>query len=202
MSTMTSLAKRLPILSLALVLGACSSTGLAESWVDPGLKELPHFKKVFIAYLGVDTAAQRVAEDSLAKHLKAREVVKKYVLYPDTRDLDAKKVREELRDQGCDGAILMRLVRVEQQVSSTPMHPADYYSFGGDWGNAYPTGVDVRTDEIVHVETNVYSLENDKILYSARSESFNPSSTSKLIDEIATAVAEDLEKRGLNRPVK
>lgn len=192
-----SLTHRLLALSLALALGACASTGLAESWVDPATKELPHFQRVFVAYLGADTATQRVAEDSLAKHLKAPEVLACYALFPDARQLDPARLREELRAKGCDGAVVMRLARVEQQVSATGGYPSHYYSFGGYWGHPY--AVDVRTDEIVHVETNVYTLADDKLVYSARSETFNPSSTAKLIDEIATAIAEDLESKGLKR---
>ena len=126
------------LLSLALVLGACASTGLAESWVDPETKELPHFQRVFVAYLGADSAAQRLAEDSMAKHLSAPEVLKSYALFPDARELDPAKLREELRARGCDGAVLMRLARVEQEISSTAVYPAHYYSFGGYWGHAYP----------------------------------------------------------------
>ena len=57
--------------------------------------------------------------------------------------------------------------------------------------------MDQRTDEIVHVETNVYSLAEDKLIYTARSESFNPGSSEDLMNEIATAIAKDLKKKGL-----
>lgn len=182
-----------------LGLAACTSTSLSESWIEPSVKELPRFQKTFVAYLGGDTAAERVAEDALAKHLSAPEVVKKYELFGDGQQLDKNKVRDELRAKGFDGAVVMRLSRVEEQVSSTPMYPPDYYSMGGYWGNAYPYGVDVRTDEIVHIVTNVYSVADDKLLYSARSETFNPGSTLQIVDEIAEAVAKDLEAKGLKR---
>lgn len=184
---------------LALALGACASTGIQESWIDPSTKELPRFEKVFVAYLGADSAAQRLAEDSMAKHLAAREVVKSYALYPDAQGLDPVKVKDELRAQGCDGAVMMRLARIEQEISATSPHPGYYGTFGGYWGHGYGAPVDVRTDEIVHMETNVYSLTDDKLLYSARSETFNPSSTEQLVDEIAAAIAKDLDARGLKR---
>jgi len=184
---------------MTLALGACASTGIAESWIDPGTKELPRFKKVFVAYIGADSAAQRLAEDSMAKHLAAPEVLKSYALYPDAKGLDPARVKDELRAQGCDGAVMMRLARIEQEISATSTHPGYYGSFGGYWGHGYGAPVDVRTDEIVHMETNVYSLTDDKLVYSARSETFNPSSTEQLVDEIAAAIAKDLDQRGLKR---
>ena len=186
-------------LALALVLAACSSTGIAESWVDPGTKTLPRFQKVFVAYLGADSAAQHLAEDSMAKHLEAREVVKSYALLPDARGQDPLSVKEQLRAAGCDGAVLMRLTRVSQEVSTANAVPADASAFGRYWGYGSALPMEVRTDEIVHVETSLYSLVEDKLLYSASSESFNPGSTAELIDEIAEAVAADLRKKGLRR---
>lgn len=189
----------LSTLALGLALGACSATGIAESWVDPGTQQLPRFQKVFVAYMGTDAAAQRLAEDSIAKHLAAPEVLKSYVLYPDARGLDPLRIKDELRAQGCDGAVMMRLARVEQELSATSTDPGYHRSFGGYWGHGYGAPIEVRTDEIVHMETNLYSLAEDKLLYSARSETFNPSSTEDLVDEIAEAIAKDLEKRGLKR---
>lgn len=183
----------------ALTLGACASTGIAESWVDPGTQELPRFQKVFVAYMGTDAAAQRLAEDAIAKHLQAPAVLKSYELFPDARGLDPVRVKDELRAKGCDGAVMMRVARVEQELSTTGPQPGYYGSFGGYWGHGYGASMEVRTDEIVHMETNLYSLVDDKLLYSARSETFNPGSTEDLVDEIAEAIAKDLEKRGLKR---
>lgn len=186
---------------LVALLAGCASTGVAESWIEPSLSELPRFQKVFVAYLGADTSAQRHAEDALARHWKGAEVVKGYVLFPEGRELDPARMKAELRAAGCDGAVIMRLARVEQEVSFTPTtYPTHYRSFGGYWGQAYPTTMDVRTDEIVHVETNVYSLLDDRLIYAARSETFNPGSTDKLVNEIAEAICKDLESKGLARP--
>jgi hypothetical protein len=188
-------------------LASCASTSLAESWVTPSLTTMPRFEKVFVAYLGGDASAQRSAEDALAERLERTEVVKCYALFPDAlqlapggAELDPAKVKSELRALGCDGAVVMRLSRVEQELSWSPStYPAHYRSFGGYWGAAYPSAMDVRTDEIVHVETNVYSLADDKLLYAARSETFNPGSAAGMVGEIAAAIAEDLEEKGLSR---
>lgn len=196
---------RVLALTAFLALASCASTSLAETWVAPSLTVLPEFKKVFVAYVGGDASAQRSAEDALQKRLEATEVVKCYVQYPDTLALapariDPERIKADLRALGCDGAVILRLARVEQELSWSPStYPAHYRSFGGYWGHAYPSSMDVRTDEIVHVETNVYSLADDELLYAARSETFNPGSAADLVDEIAAAIADDLAQKGLSR---
>jgi hypothetical protein len=175
---------------------------LAESWVEPSLQSLPRFQRVFVAYLGGEASSQRTAEDSLAAHLAGAEVVKCYERFPGTlgrtpEPLDFERVKSELRALGCDGAVVLRLARVEREVSWSPStYPTHYRTFGGYW--AHPVG-DLRTDEIAHVETNVYSLTDDRLLYAARSETFNPASAARMVDEIAEAIAKDLEKKGLAR---
>jgi hypothetical protein len=194
---MTSRPLHVLLLASALVLGGCSSTGIEESWLDPSVQSLPGFRKVFVAYLGADAAVRRVAEDALAAHVRAPEVVPCYRLFPEAQGLEVGAVKARLRAEGFDAAVVMRLAGVEQEVSWEPSaYPAHYRSFGGYWG--YDPGV-MRTDEIVHVETNLYSLADDKLLYAARSETFNPRSTAKLVDEIAADVADDLEKKGVLR---
>jgi len=199
MSTRLQRLSRVLACLLLATLAACASTGLAESWVDPDTKELPRFQKVFVAYVGADAAAQRLAEDALERRLKSVEVLKCYALFPDARELDPARLKLDLRARGCDGAVVMRLARVEQEISATGAYPTPYHSFHSYWGYASPATMDVRTDEIVHVETNVYSLADDKLIYTARSESFNPSSTAGLVDEIAEAIGEDLRDKGLRR---
>ena len=89
---------------------------------------------------------------------------------------------------------------VEQEVSWSPSaySAGPYRTFGGYWGYPVDTGT-LYTSEIVHVETNVYALAEDKLVYAARSETFEPGSTKDLVDEIAEDVADDLRAKGVVR---
>src|SRR5688572_9827341 len=108
------------LVAAASLLAGCSSPGLAESWIDPSVQSLSGYDKVFVAYLGTDAAVQRVAEDAMAEHIHAAAVVRCYSLFPDTRELDAEKVKSKLREQGFDAAVVMRAAGVEQRVSESP----------------------------------------------------------------------------------
>jgi hypothetical protein len=71
-----------------------------------------------------------------------------------------------------------------------------YGMYGYGWGAAYSTGY-LRTDTIVSVETNLYQLDGDKLLWSGVTETFNPNEITKMVNEIADTVSKDLRSRGL-----
>jgi hypothetical protein len=182
---------------LALGLAACASTNLTDSWADPTLQAMPRFKKVMAAALNADPALRRSAEDALVASLKRTAAVPSYAIVPDWEGGSLDRIRDRLQKAGIDGVVTMRLASVEKEQTWVP---GTYSSFGGYWGYAYPMVYDpgyLRTDTIVRVETMVYSVADDKLLYAARSRTFNPSSAAETVKEIVASVAEDLKKRGL-----
>lgn len=105
------------------------------------------------------------------------------------------------------GAIVMRPVATEKEVVSVPAPShgtagTDYYYpsyYGGyyshGWGAPYES--ELRTNTIVSVETLVYSLEQNKLVWSGRSKTTNPEKVGPFIKELADAVADELKKEEL-----
>lgn len=54
-----------------------------------------------------------------------------------------------------------------------------------------------RTDITVFVETRVYSLKQDKLLWAGTSETQNPSAANAVIAELATLVLKEMKKAGV-----
>jgi hypothetical protein len=75
---------------------------------------------------------------------------------------------------------------------------------GGYWGHygydggavMYDPGT-VRTDTILKLQINIYSLAEGKLLWSGVSRTLNPSRIEKLVEDVTNAVREDLSDRGL-----
>ena len=63
---------------------------------------------------------------------------------------------------------------------------------------AWDTGY-LQTDTTVQIETIVYALKGEVLIWSGVSESTNPGSVRKLIQEIAVAVGVDVKKRNVIR---
>jgi hypothetical protein len=69
-----------------------------------------------------------------------------------------------------------------------------YYGYG--WGGAWGAST-VRTDTIVSIETLVYSMKQNKLVWAGQSQTTNPSRVDGLVKEIVAAAAREMKKEGL-----
>jgi hypothetical protein len=81
------------------------------------------------------------------------------------------------------------------------MYWGGYYGYG--WGMPwYGYGVDIHTNKVVSVETLVYSLRQNLLVWGGESTSTNPPSFDMLIHDTARKVTKELERQGLLAPQK
>ena len=188
--------------ALLLSLVGCASTSITDSWMDPGLTGPVDLGKVVVVFMSKDRAIRHSAEDALAASAGNQEVATSYTVFGNGKPKDADEAAEELRHLGFGGAIVMRIISEDKELSYSPgmSYPGYYGSFGSyyghGWGMAYSPGY-MTTNTIVKVETSVFSLEDDKLLWSGVSKSFNPSGAAKMVESVAKAIAKDLTARGL-----
>ncbi|MGD8330814.1 MAG: hypothetical protein PVJ49_15405 [Acidobacteriota bacterium] len=199
-------ARMVATLVLLVLLAGCLATSVRDSWVAPDVQSPLDFEKILVVFISPDAARRNSAEDALVARLGAdRAVASHTILSGDlvqNAQANEQAIRSQVSGQGFDAAIVMRLVNQEQQLTYTPgmVYPAYYGGFYGywgyGWGAAYSPGY-LSTDTVVSVETDLYSLEPDKLLYSGITETVNPSQVTQMVDDIATAVEQDLRKRRL-----
>jgi hypothetical protein len=185
---------KLFILSTLLIglLFACVSTKLEKSWADPSFNLNPNpYKKVLVVAPLKDAASQRIAEDKIVKQLKKSVGVQSYT-YLTSTETDPKILNEKLLKDGFDGIIVMHLTDVEKSVSYNPGT-----SYGGWYGyRSYTPGYYTENKTFL-VETNMYSVKDDKLMWSGTTSSLNPTSFDKSMDEIITAIKTELQKKGI-----
>jgi hypothetical protein len=188
------------IIVILSVLVACASTEIVESWRDRTAGPIG-FKKVVVFFFGKDQAMRRKAEDELVRQIKGTQSVTSYSLIPEAEFKDLDKVWDRLKERAFDGAVIMRLLGVEKEVTQVPgSYPGYYYSFRGYYRYTWPVVYDpgyLRTDRIARVETNLYSLAEDKLIWAGVSETFNPKNAVSLVGDVARSVAKDLKAKGL-----
>ncbi len=186
--------KMIVLLSLAGLLFACSpATRLEKSWADPSLtpETVKAFKKVLVIAPLNDETSQRIAEDKLVALLKNVEAVQSY-LYLTAEDTEQKQVIQKLKNDGFDGTILIRLKDVEKETTYQPGT-----SYGGWYGYRYATPGYYSENTTFMVETNLYSLESEKLLWSGTTSTLNPSKLDKTIDDIFATLRYEWQKKGL-----
>jgi hypothetical protein len=180
-------------------MGCWHATELAATWYDPhaGTANFHHAVAVFVSS---DASVRRSVEDDLARNFP--NTVPSYRVMEEIRTDDQDKIADALRGKGFDGAIIMRVVDVALQTTYVPgtyWYPQPY-GFAGYWRTAWASPYDpgaFAVDRIVTVETQVYSLKEDKLLFAARSNTTNPSSATKLTESVMRHVRKRMEKDGL-----
>jgi hypothetical protein len=166
-------------------------------------------KKVAALIVSKEEGIRYGAEDALAREITARGAVgvATHTVVPNEVIQDKDKAKEFLEKAGVVGVVAMRVVGKDKEINSGPgtYWGAPYYAsfwgpgyWGWGWGGVYRPGY-LRTDTIVTVETLVYSLPQDKLVWAGQSETTNPSRVGPFIQELTAKAAAELKKQGLIR---
>jgi len=179
---------------LALTLSSCSSTHVVTRWQDPATSHLV-FTKVLTLVIGGDQSLVRAGEDDLCRQVARVPCKPAYLAMPDSMRSDIPAAKALVRKEGFDGALVFRVVSDREKVTYTP--PSYGPSFWGyyRYAQAYRPG-SYRTDQLVRVETAIYSVTQDKLLWVGTTETVNPKSLSTLVEEVSKAVREELVREG------
>jgi hypothetical protein len=192
-----------------LLLSACTeSTVFVSTWKAPDATVIaPGNKTVAAVFVSTDESQRRAAEDTLAADLSARgsRGIASYVMLPAKQHYNADAARARLKEAGANGVVVMRVVAKDQQVTISPGAPppryyggfGPYWGYGWDYAYSQPT---VYTDTLVSVETLVYSLDQDKLLWASTSRTTNPKDLATLVTEVAAATVAEMTKQGLLAP--
>jgi hypothetical protein len=185
-------------MAAAVALTACyHSTQMAATWTDPSARSL-RFQHPITVFVTTSETMRRSVEDRMAS--KFPNATPAYRVLTTIDSTNGAQVRQQLNGMGFDGAIIMRVVSVTDQLAYVPgsyWYGGPYYSFAGYWGTAWGYPYDpgyVTQNQIVSMETQIYALATDKLIYAARSETTNPRSVNKLVDSVLRHVMEELQK--------
>lgn len=190
----------LALLALTLLAG-CSSTRLESSWKSPEATPLA-FTKVLVVAPGPDGVTRRTTEDALAKHITTAQVVTSYSVLPDGDALkDHAKVSAVAKEQGAQGIVVLRLVANHTEVNyAAGAYPAPYYGFRTYMSPRYGLApmmyepAMVSTTKVIGVETNLYRVTDDKLVWSGLTRTSDPGAIDSVVAETVEAVRAQLKK--------
>jgi hypothetical protein len=181
------------IFGLAAAAASCASTEMSSTWTEPSAKGA-ELSKVAVVCLAKDPGLRRMAENSAAANLTGAQAVPSYQVLGDTDLRNRDAVKQQLISQGFQGVLVMRLAGVDERVTAVggPYGTLDgYYDWAG--GMVYSPGY-LQTDTVVHVISNLYSLQDQKLIWSGVSETFDPASAQSFMNDVSKAVAKSLQK--------
>ncbi len=180
-------------LALLAATASCATTDMTSTWTDPSAKGAA-LSKVAVICLTKDAGLRHIAEDAAASHLTGAQAVPSYRILGEADLRDREAVKSKLAAAGVNGVLVMRLTGVSEQVSpmAGPYGTFDgYYDFAG--GAAFAPGY-LETDTIVHMVSNLYDLNQNKLIWSGTSQTFDPGSAKQFMNDVSKAVAKSLQK--------
>ena len=187
-----------------IILIGCNSTRITSSWREPNKEvTMDKLNKVLVVALFKDETSRRKAEDEMVNYLDGKGVVSYTYLDENFNKKNEEAIRQKIKADGFDGAVTMRLIDVEKEKVYTPgniaLYPTYYRNFSGyfyrNWSYYSEPGYYTIT-KIYKVETNVFSIKEDKIIWTGLTETTNPSGVKRLTEEITHVVYKTMVKEG------
>jgi hypothetical protein len=188
------------IMSLVLLISCGSMTSISKSWKDPSVSiSMTDLHKMLVVAFLRNEQSRKLVEDRLVARLKGKGVPS-YSYIGDLKD-KGEEIRQKLVRDSFGGVIVMRLLDVDKQVNyiqGGAVYPSYYGNFAtyyaSSWNGFYQPGY-YEQNKVYTVETNVYSVGLDKLVWSGVTTTPDPTKLDKTIDEIADVVAKEMRRQ-------
>ena len=207
---------RLLAISMLLVPGILSVHALAadvkfkSTWKSMEAGQVSFAGKKVAALVMTDDDSLRVSgEEALVRELTARglQMVASYRIVPKEEVKNPDSAKGWYERSGVEGVVAVRPISSDKVTTYTPATwTTPYYGtlwgyYGYGWGSMYIPGSS-REDTLVVVESLVFSVSKNQLLWAAVSETRNPKQLQKFVTDLVNATAKEMEKQGLSKAAR
>ena len=207
MSRMTNLIAALTCAAV-LVLSTCAAkTKLGDSWTDPDYSNGP-IKKILVVGVTAKEQRRQVFEDQFTRmfHTAGIAAEPSHELIPNVEKLTREIVESAIGGKGFDTVIVTRIIDADANYNRSPgglnAYPVTgfYNSLYGYYGQAWtivraPDYVEYK--EIYSLETNIYALSTEKLIWTVQSQAVKKLSAHEAIKTFTTKIIQRLKKDGI-----
>jgi|WetSurSiteA1Bulk_404760.scaffolds.fasta_scaffold56131_1 hypothetical protein len=192
---------------IALNVTAYGGVKYLTTWKNPEAKSGTWKGKKVVVFAGTFLKdGQQGAEQAMVRELAKLgiEGIPAYTLIPPAAEKDLELAKRIMTDAGISGALIMRVVDFKDETSvaigtayylgPTYMSYDGYFVVGGNFAIVPP---EIQAKTTYQIETRVYSLDQNKLLWTGISEAAKPEKVDKLIKQLADATRKELKKAGL-----
>ena len=163
-------------------------------------------QKVAALVIDSDESLRVAGEEALARELTERGMqgVPSYRFVPKEELKSAEQARGWYEKAGVQAVVALRVVSDEKKLQYQPSTwTSGYYSslwgyYGYGWGVVYDPGYK-RIDRYVSLETLIFSVPKNTLLWAGLSETENPKEPAKVIEEVVREAVSEMRKQGLAR---
>ena len=196
---------RIVITVLAFVAAAtvAAAPKFSSVWKAAEISQLKFAgKKVAALVITTDQSLQISGEEALARELSARHVqsIAAYRIVPREEMTSAETARGWFERAGVQGVVALRPVSYAKDRPSSPISWAPYSeSFWSYYHAGWATGVTLTRQDTssVVVDTLVFNLAPERLVWAATSETKNPKTLQSFVAELVDAVVREMQKMKL-----
>jgi len=193
------------ILSAAVAVVFADDPKFTSSWNAPDAAGVSFAgKKVAALVMTKDQNLRISSEEQLVRELKARgiDALATYRMMPQEESTSAEKARPWIERAGVEGVVALRPFSAERVRTYSPATWTTtsystlwgYYGYG--WTSYYDPG-GVRDDTTLVVETLVYSVPRDMLLWAGVSTTTNPKEAQAFISSLVKATVKEMRSKKL-----
>jgi hypothetical protein len=203
------------LLVLSVITWGCGPTQkITGSWASPEATAKGPYNKVFVVVLSPNSTANYDIEAQMANTLISRgfKVLRSTDIFPPkfsiTQDLTREQLTDAIAKRGCDAVLMLSLLdskEVESYNPGTVYAPVNYGYYGSYYGyynHYYPAVYSpgyYSVDKTYYLETNLYDLKDDILLWSVQSEARNPKDINTWFKSYSNMLISHLKSKGLNQ---
>ena len=194
---------------IAAVALACTPSGLGTTtvWSEPAIAaERVH--RIMTVFVTEDDELRRVAELDMAR--RVGNGVPAYLVVSTEHLSNEAWVRRRIRQSGLDGAMIARLVDVGPADAPAPANGSPNgshrvlppwtdggsHGFWGYWSDAW-TASETDRAGLVRVETALYSIAPDRLLWTGRSGPIQRATARAHVTDVVSQAAAEMRRRGV-----
>jgi len=201
---------------VAFLLSSCANTKISQSWVEPN--HTKSYNDLLIIGIAESEQSRRAYESYFITELEEHkiEAVASYTLIKSNEKMDRDTVVKAIDGLEIDAVLVTHMVAVDEE---TVYRPGNYgygygsvgygggYYGGGHYGGLYSYYPHVNsyvhkpgyytTHETYTLESNLYDVASEELIWSARTRTFSPESVDEVIVDLTKLLIKDLEDKGL-----
>jgi hypothetical protein len=181
-----------------------SAQDFTSVWRSPSAAKVSFAgKKIAALLITQDDSLRMSGEEALVRELSARgmQAVATYRMAPKEELQSAERARGWFERANVDGVVALRPISSDKRISyndSLWLSPSyntfwGYYGYG--WSSAVVIG-GVDRDTVVTVESLIYSMAEDRLLWAGVSETRNPKTLQKFIENLVKESVKELQRQG------
>lgn len=188
-----------------VILSGCSSTYIVSEWSAP--TQLPTIKSVVVLAVFEELGKRQIFEDNFVMEMKKHNIKAYQSLEFLKPNIEYKydQLEKYFADMSIDAILIINYKGIDRTEYYTPgtsvlvpeTHYNIYYDYYYTTYRKIQTPGTISTTQKVKIQTNLYLNSDDKLIWRADSETYEPISAHDMADELAAEVCKRLMEKGL-----